>query len=116
MPSMRRLADYFFSRRLLIISTSLREPDSFQAVVPSMAAVSIVNECAKERAFDLDLRPHLVRLKVRSSFEKDPFALDIRTPPQKEIAQLGRVVIVAECRVKPEKELAAGREVSLQIA
>ena len=51
---------------------------------------------------------------MRSSFEKDSFALDIRTPPQKEIAQFGRVVIAAERRVEPEKELAAGREVSLQ--
>ena len=70
----------------------------------------------KSAAFDLELHLRFAGLKVRSSFEKDPFALDIRTPPQKEIAQFGRVVIVAKRRVKPEKEFAAGREVSLQIA
>src|SRR6266487_4405636 len=56
------------------------------------------------------------QLEAQPFIEKDLFALDFCTPADKEIAQLGGVVIASERGVEREKDFSTGGEVLLQIA
>src|SRR6266496_4193548 len=64
---------------------------------------------------DTGRRVHQIMTEAQPFIEKDLFALDFCTPADKEIAQLGCVVIASERGVEREKHFSTGGEVLLQI-
>src|SRR5437016_13289708 len=57
-----------------------------------------------------------VSSEAQPILERDSLAFDFRAPIQKKIAQFRRVVITPVQRIESEKDFAAWRQVSLQIA
>ena len=53
--------------------------------------------------------------EAQPGLKKDPLAFDVRTAADEKLADFGRVIVAVVERVESKKNLAAGREVSLQV-